>query len=193
MRAMDLSHLTAADRAQIDGFIHDNPKRRAVVEKLLAQRAATTNVDKRRKLDDRLIWLVTPSTRAAGFNPTWLIVALTVVPLIVIGVHSFYEADQHETALAAGVPAVARVERVADGNCLVGQKGYRCLELSLRVWPAAGASYAASLTHDIEDIWLSRIQPGSYLTVVVDKVDPQRITFDERAMQIAAPTPPSTP
>lgn len=63
--------------------------------------------------------------------------------------------------------------------------------LTLEVLPEKGAPYAASLTHDISVEWMSRVQPGGYLTVAVDRGDPGKVYFDEGALALEAPKPPA--
>ena len=104
----------------------------------------------------------------------------------------FYSAYQVKHAVETGTPTVAQVERTAPGNCLVGESRKECLALTVKLYPASGAPYSSSFTQLIPDKWLSRVQPGSWLTVAVDPKNPQKVTFDERTMYVAPPAPPAS-
>jgi len=157
------------------------PQHQELVEKLLEKRAHCS-AEKRRHIDQMLVQLDKPSRAKA-----WLgVIALAVVG--VLGYHAFSE-HSYAQAVAAGKPTVARVQRLDPGDCLVGQRGLECVRLTLELHPTAGAPYVATLERRIAQRWVSRIQPGSWLTVAVDAKDPQQVYFDERTMAVEAPKP----
>ena len=160
------------------------PQHQALVEQLLEKRAQCS-AEKRRHIDEMLVQLDKPSRAKA-----WLgVIALAVVGLL--GYRAFSE-HSYAQAVAAGKPTVARVQRLDAGDCLVGQRGFECVRLTLEMHPASGSPYVGTLQHQIAQRWLSRIQPGSWLTVAVDAKDPNRVYFDERGMAVEAPTPVTT-
>lgn len=118
--------------------------------------------------------------------------ALLALPIAaLLGYHAYSEHD-YEQAVAAGEPVLAQVKRLDDGDCVIGQKGYKCLRLTLQMHPVGKESYTATCTRDIEPQWMSRVQPGSWLTVSVERTDPQRVYFDARSMAVESPQPPAS-
>lgn len=99
----------------------------------------------------------------------------------------FLRERRHDAAVAAGQRATARVLRMDDGSCVIGDKISDCLRLSLRVYPAGAAPYDAVLEESIKHRFLPRVQPGSWLTVSVNRQDPSQVMFDESAMAIPSP------
>ncbi len=97
----------------------------------------------------------------------------------------------YEAALAASAPAVALVKRMDPGDCFTTPKQARCLQLELEIHREGMAPYIASLTHVVDIEWMSRVQPGAWLTVGVSREDPKAVYFNEAAMAVAAPAPPA--
>ena len=167
------------------------------VELVLARRAAAATEEERARFDR----LLESSLSKAGVR-TWLgmvgaVVAILAIPLTIIFAisavgYSFYNAHQIERAVTTGTPTTARIERMApEENCFQNSKE-ECLTLTVKLYPASGAPYSSSFTQPIPDKWMSRVQPGSWLTVAVDPKDPQKVTFDERTMYVAPPAPPAS-
>jgi hypothetical protein len=92
---------------------------------------------------------------------------------------------------ADGIPATARVDRAPDGRCPVGERGSHCFGLELTVFPSDGRSYPARVDVLVPDRWAVRIQPGSFVTVVVDPRDPTKVFLDQDAFAEPAPAAPS--
>lgn len=157
------------------------PAQERVVERLLERRASGSAED-RREVDEMLVVLSRPSR--VGL---WLGVGALVVAGL--GAASFVADRNHESAVAAGTKTLARVTRLDDGNCALGEKGSQCLRLTLELHPAEEAAYVALLTHDIPAKWLSRVQPGSWLTVAVDPHDRTKVYFDEPSLALPPPSP----
>ncbi|AKQ68261.1 hypothetical protein A176_005173 [Myxococcus hansupus] len=121
----------------------------------------------------------------------WLGLALVALIGLLLS-YALYRDHQVARAAEEGTPTTAQVERMEPGRCLVGTKTERCLTLTLKLYPAVGAPYSASLTQSIPLEWMSRVQPGSWLTVAVAPTAPQQATFDVRTMYVAPPAPPAS-
>ena len=168
-------------REKVDKLRRKGDRQREVVEKLLRKRAEGS-AEERSNIDALIMDLAKPSRTGR-----WLALIAVVVGGI-IAYHVWSE-DAYEQAVSEGTPTVAQVKRLDEGDCMVGKKGSSCVRLTLEVHPAKGAPYVASLTRDIELRWMSRVQPGSWLTVAIDRAEPSRVYFDERSLAIAAPAP----
>jgi len=185
---MDFSHLPADERAKVHAWMLRKPRSKKLFARILEERAALKSDEERARLDALTISLVTPTRFSAGGA---LLAAVVMMPIAVIGGLALYDRHTLDAALQVGIPVVARVESLDEGMCILGTEGSECLRLTLRVWPSSGASYVGTVDHDIDNTWLSRVQPGSYLTVVVDPANPDKLTFDERTMHVAPPPPPA--
>lgn len=178
---MPEEELPAYLQKTVDKLRSKGGKQSAIVDKLLQKRAEGTP-EQRSRIDAMLAQLGKPSR----VGP-W--VALGVAGGAgILGYHLWSE-RAYEQAAIAGTPTVAQVKRLDEGDCAVGEKGRSCVRLTLEVHPAQGAPYVASLTRDIEQRWMSRVQPGSWLTVAVDPSEPGRVYFDARSMAVEAPAP----
>ena len=151
------------------------------VDRLLERRAAGSP-EERRKVDETLIELAKPSRLGWG---------LALLALVVVGgiAAQLISERRYEAAVAAGTPTLAQVKRMDAGDCTIGQANNRCLRLALELHPESREPYAAELTADIPLQWMSRVQPGSWLTVSVDPNDQSKVYFDERSMAIPPPAP----
>ncbi|AKQ68075.1 hypothetical protein A176_004987 [Myxococcus hansupus] len=89
-----------------------------------------------------------------------------------------------------GTPAPARVERAASGSCIIGFKSSSCFELTLSVHPPQQAAFTTKLDVNIPNQWTSRVQPASWVMVVVDREDPSKVGLDLDAFELPPPTPP---
>ncbi|GHG93290.1 hypothetical protein GCM10012319_55520 [Comamonas sp. KCTC 72670] len=92
-----------------------------------------------------------------------------------------------------GTPAPARVERAARGSCIACFKSSGCFELTLSVHPPRQAAFTTTLDVNIPNQWTSRVQPASWVTVVVDREDPSKVGLDLDAFELQPPTPPVEP
>jgi hypothetical protein len=101
----------------------------------------------------------------------------------------FALADRGRSPPANGLPAIARVDRAPEGRCLIGERGSHCFGLELTVHAKDGTTYPATLDVLVPDRWAARIQPGSYVKVVVDPRDPTKVFLDQAAFAEPAPTP----
>ena len=113
------------------------------------------------------------------------------IPILLGGIFTaiFLKENRHDAAVAAGQRTTAQVLRMDEGSCVVGDKISDCLRLSLRVYPVGAAPYDAVLEERIQHRFLPRVQPGSWLTVAVNRQDPSQVMFDESAMAIPSPAP----
>lgn len=172
-------------RARVEAFVVKKPAARELIDKLYAKHAAAPTADERRSIEGLLRSLVTPSRLGL-----WIWGAIALFVAFVFGSIYFSERQQ-QAALERSVPAVALVKRMEDGDCLIGTKGSRCLRFELEVHREGAAPYTGSLTHDLGLEWMSRVQPGSWLTIGVNPDDPNDLVFDERALAVAPPQPPA--
>ncbi len=169
-------------RQKVDALRSKGPTHALAVERLLQRRRRGT-VDDRRRVDELLTSLAKPNRWGL-----WLGVGIGAVAVAAVG--SSLAVDHEQAAgVAAGVKTVAKVVRLEDGNCLVGEKGRKCTRLQLEVHPESGDAYPAELTSRIHLHWMSRVQPGSWLTVAVDPRERTKIYFDEASMSVAPPSP----
>jgi hypothetical protein len=121
---------------------------------------------------------------------TGLLVAVAFAGLAML---AFRSANQNRGTAADGTPAVARVLRAGDGSCVIGVHAQHCFGLKLEVHPGAGPAFETTVDVNIEDRWASRVQPGSWLTVVRDRSTPPKVLIDVGAFADPAPAPPGTP
>jgi hypothetical protein len=169
-------------RQKVQQLRRKGPAQERVVERLL-ERRASGSAEERRQVDEMIVSLSKPSR--VGL---WLAVAGLVV--VGIGATSFVSARSHSAAVASGTKTLALVTRLDDANCAIGEKHSQCLRLTLELHPVQDAAYVALLTHDIPTKWLSRVQPGSWLTVAVDPRDRTKVYFDEPSLALPPPSPP---
>jgi hypothetical protein len=158
------------------------PSQERVVERLL-ERRASGSAEERRQVDEMIIALSKPSRVGV-----WIGVGALVVAGIAAA--SFISDRSHAAAVAAGTKTVAQVTRLDDADCAIGERRSQCLRLTLQVHPVQDDAYVALLTHDIPTKWLSRVQPGSWLTVAVDPHDRTKVHFDEPSLALPPPSPP---
>jgi hypothetical protein len=117
-------------------------------------------------------------------------IGIFVLALVLAAV-MFALTNRGRSAPADGIPATARVDRAPDGRCPVGERGSHCFGLELTVYPSDGRSYPARVDVLVPDRWAVRIQPGSFVTVVVDPRDPTKVFLDQDAFAEPAPAAPS--
>lgn len=171
-------------RARLDDFTARKPETRDLIDRLIKKHAAAESERERAFIEKMLRDLITPSR--LGW---WLGAALLVFLACALG-WSIWSEKQHQAALASSVPATALIKRMGDGDCVVGTKTSRCLELELEVHREGAAPYTGTLTHDIDLKWMPRVQPGQWITIGVDPKDPNTLLFNEDALSVAPPRPP---
>jgi len=177
---MSEQELPAQVREAVDRLRRKGVQQRAVAR--LLERRAAGSTEERRKVDETLIELAKPSRLGWG---------LALLGLVIVGgtaAHLISE-RRYAAAAAAGTPTLAQVKRMDPGDCTIGQANNRCLRLALELHPEGRDPYAAELNADIPLQWMSRVQPGSWLTVSVDPNDRSKVYFDERSMAIPPPAP----
>jgi hypothetical protein len=84
---------------------------------------------------------------------------------------------------------VARVERLQEGFCFVGESHHTCMDIELAVSPADRAAFTTTVTHSVDHRWMSRVQPGQWLTVVLDKNEPSTVLIDDELFAVPPPSP----
>ncbi len=100
-------------------------------------------------------------------------------------------AKRGRTLPANGIHAVAFIDQAQDGNCVIGEKYAHCYRLFLTVHQRALSPYAAQLDVNVADRWASRIQPGSLVSVVIDRTDNTKVYLDVAAFALPPPLLPS--
>ena len=170
--------------AKVDAFLQENPRFRDLVDILRKKHAEGTPeqaAQARQSLDE----LMQPST---GSFWKWVFGGIV---LLVVGSNAwdYYVARQHAAALARSTPAVAQIKRMEPRECDEPDEK-RCVVLELEVHREGTAPYTASLSQVLAIEWMSRVQPGAWLTVGVQPDDPSVVLFDEASLQVAAPAPP---
>ena len=119
------------------------------------------------------------------------VLALTIGILVVMAAIFTFASTQQGRVPADGIPATERVDRAPDGRCLVGERGSHCFGLELTVFPSDGRSYSAMVDVVVPDRWAVRVQPGSFVKVLVDPSDSTKVFLDQDAFADPAPAPPS--
>lgn len=109
-----------------------------------------------------------------------------------LALFAFRSANRNRGTTADGTLELARVLRAGDGSCVVGVHAQHCYGLELEVHPKTGSAYDATVDVNIEDRWASRVQPGSWLTVVRDRSTPPKLLIDVEAFADPAPPGPSS-
>ena len=171
-------------RERVEGLRARGGNKARLAEVLLERRAKATTDLQRRVVDEQLLKIgrVSPAT--------WIVVGVIQAVLVILAVY-FLSGKNHAASVRTGVATLAQVKRLDEGFCVFGTEKSECLELTLELHPTSGAPYVAKLTHDIGLQWMSRVQPGSWLTVAVDRADAQKIYFDEDSMRVEAPKAPA--
>lgn len=119
-------------------------------------------------------------------NLLWVAgVFVVVIPLMLL---AFAFSDAGTATEQDGTPAVARIDRAADGNCTVGVKRSHCYRLHFTVYPDNEPPFPAQIDVNVEDRWASRIQPGSNVWVIRDKDDPKKVYLNVEAFSKPAPS-----
>lgn len=99
-------------------------------------------------------------------------------------------AKRGRNAPSDGIRAVARIDRAQDGDCGVGEKHAHCFRLFLTIDQGAAAAYPAQLDVNVADHWASRVQPGSLVTVVIDRTNRNKVYLDVNAFTLPPPVLP---
>lgn len=111
-----------------------------------------------------------------------------VAGISIVTVGQFLGARNTASAME-GTPAPARVERAARGSCIIGFKSSSCFELTLSVHPPRQAVFTTKIDVNIPNQWSSRVQPASWVMVVLDREDPSKVGLDLDAFELPPPDP----
>ena len=177
----DESELPEYLRQKVQQLRSKGPSQERMVERLL-ERRASGSAEERRQVDEMIVSLARPSRIGV-----WLGVGALVV--VGIAATSFVTARSRAADVEAGAKTLARVARLDEGNCTIGEKGSVCVRLTLELHPAQDDPYVAVLTQLVPTKWLSRVQPGSWLTVSVNRNDRTKVYFDEQSLALPPPSP----
>jgi hypothetical protein len=102
----------------------------------------------------------------------------------------FYSVAHLSSQVDKGVRAVAKVDRLSEGFCLLGTKKTTYVNLTLTVHLKGRRPFRSSLTRSLSERWLSRVQPGSWVVVAIHKADPTVVYINEAALEEPPPSPP---
>lgn len=119
----------------------------------------------------------------------WMMFGILIATAVAAVVVLLVDKAAHARRLATGTHAVARVERLAEGFCWVGESKHRCMDIELEVHPTDGPPFTTLVAHNVADAWMSRVQPGQWLTVVVDNGRPTEALIDDALFELPAPPP----
>lgn len=112
-----------------------------------------------------------------------------VCSLVFVGLNMI--AKRGRNLPADGIRAVARIDRAVDGACGVGEKRAHCFRLFLTIEQGEAQPYAAQLDVNVADRWTSRVQPGSLVTIVIDRADRNKVYLDVDAFVLPPPVRPA--
>jgi hypothetical protein len=130
-----------------------------------------------------LLELAKPNRKALLFGAVFGFMA------IALGLYVYSELAL-SSKVREGERAVARVARLSEGFCLFGSKKSSCIEMELEVFPAGRAPFKTEVTRSLQNTWLSRVQPGSFVTVSLDRSQSSVVYLDEEALELPPPAPP---
>lgn len=120
---------------------------------------------------------------------TPIAIALLIAAPLGLGLASLFFLRRGTADRKDGIPLVARVERATDGSCVFGARGEHCYRLQLKVLPEGEAPFQKQLDVLIPDRYASRVQPGAYVWVVRNRVDPKDVLLALEAFEERAPMP----
>ncbi len=122
---------------------------------------------------------------------TWTVaIAFVAVPAFVV-FFLVLDAQTEKGRGSQGEQLVARVNRLDDGSCPVGEKRSHCYLFSFTVFPPESPSFDTQLNVVVPDRFASRIQPGNYVRVVRDPEDRNKVLLNVEAFSEPPPPAPS--
>ncbi|HSC89802.1 MAG TPA: hypothetical protein VLC09_21140 [Polyangiaceae bacterium] len=153
----------------------------ALVERLLRKREAAGTDEERASVDELILALGRPSRLGLFLGGAFGLL------LLALGANAV-QGYRYAAAVREGERRVAEIRRLDEGFCWFGSDDHECIELTLRVATPGGATIEARLTYDLPNRWLSRVQPGSFIYVSLDRAEGHTVRFDEAAL--SEPPPP---
>lgn len=181
---MEPDDLPPKVRERVDRLLARKPSLRPSVEQLLAQRRRSSPANQA-FIDKSLLELTSNRNRN--------LIGLIVLGALGIAGGMYYLNERQwagvDEIVARGTPTTAQVERMTDGDCLIGSKTTTCLELTVKLYPQGKPPYSARFTQPIPNQSLARVQPGAWLTLSVDRADPSRVALDAETLSVAPPPP----
>jgi hypothetical protein len=176
------SKLPAHVQTVVRRLRRNQPQHVSVLERLLAKWEAGDPEAKERV--ERLI------SALGRPNRTGLVLTIVFSFIAAVLGYHFYTESHLRAQVANGKRAVAQVTQLNEGFCVLGSKSSQCLALSLVVHPQGHPPFEATLTRDLSEVWLSRVQPGSWVVVAIDPSEPRRVYLDEGAFSRPPPAAP---
>src|SRR5690606_36803389 len=139
-----------------------------------------------REAREKVVRTIIEIGRPFGASNFGIALALAVTALVG---STLYREVHHAAAIRDGVSTVARVKRLEEGSCVFTGEKNHCVQLVLEVHPDGAPPCEAKLPHVLPLAWMSRVQPGSWLTVAVDREDSSHIELVEEALRGPPPNP----
>lgn len=124
-------------------------------------------------------------------HASWALFVVFGIVFLVLGYHLYFEYHLSQKA-ENGAQAVAKVERLSEGFCMVGTRKTSCVDLTLKVYAPGRGPFQSSLTRSLSERWLSRVQPGKWVVVAIDHNEPSVVYLNEAALEGPPPAPPTT-
>ncbi len=100
-------------------------------------------------------------------------------------------ASEEARILQTGTPARAQILQVQMGGMTVTTGVHRRLEvlLALQILPNNGAPYPAQIKTLVSELNIPQIQPGAWMQVRIDPMNPQKVAIEGFGVQAAQPAP----
>jgi hypothetical protein len=132
--------------------------------------------------------VVLESVKAAGTKKLWL--ALSMSLLLLGTVPAVIFAFLRSGGPPEGSkPAIARVVRASPGSCFRTTGENLCFRLNLEVRQDNGPDFSTEINEAVEPAWSSRVQPGSWIRVLIDPRAPTKVYLDAPSFEVPAPVP----
>jgi hypothetical protein len=126
-----------------------------------------------------------------AFDRSTVAVAVVFAALTCGGVYVCSSLAAPKTAPEGSQPAVAHIVRADDpSNCTTPGREWSCFDFTMDVYDTP-APRSVRVATAVENRWSSRVQPGAWVSVLVDPKTGQ-VYLDEKAFAIPAPAPVGT-
>ncbi|NOU31165.1 MAG: hypothetical protein HOO96_24965 [Polyangiaceae bacterium] len=122
---------------------------------------------------------------------TKIAVVIGFLGLVSGGVYVCSTLAAPKTAPEGSVPAVAHIVRAdAPSTCAAPSRDWSCFDLTFDVYDAP-APRSVKVSTVVENRWSSRVQPGAWVSVLVDPKTGE-VYLDAKAFAVPAPAPVAT-
>ncbi len=126
-----------------------------------------------------------------AMDRTKIAVVVGFLGLVSGGVYVCSSLAAPKTAPEGSVPAVAHIVRADDpSNCTTPGREWSCFAFTMDVYDTP-APRSVKVSTAVENRWSSRVQPGAWVSVLVDPKTGQ-VYLDEKAFAVPAPAPVAT-